>query len=1187
MASGQRHPAVRAANPLASSLEVSGIRRVVLRCIVLLGCLIHAQAPAAYDPHLVAYWKLNGDGTDAVAGNTLSPIGTVSYSPGRLGSAADFSGVEPTRLLASAPHSYDLTPAGFTVEFWARYRTATDFRFIRADSAGDAQAWEVYRSGATGGRFGISIHHSGGLVEFASQTIIPDQLFHHYAMTYDGNAVRLYFDGVLDTTVAVGSIQALVGGGGIALGNSVQSGSAMDGLVDEVRIWNVARTATQIQSSKDSELSQIQPFSCSASDNDPSLITITWTNVLGVDGYHVYRDNVLIATQPPGSLSLADSVAPGSYTYCVEPFVGSSCTAQACDIGTRTGTQGLVAYWKLNGDGTDAVAGNTLIPAGTVSFSSGQLGLAADFPGVDPTRLHAPAPHSYDLTPAGFTVEFWARYRTSSTFRFIRADSAGDAQAWEVYRWSPTGQFGISIHNSGALVEFFSQTVIPDQLFHHYAMTYDGSDVRLYFDGVHDTTVTVGSIQALVGGGDIALGNSARTGSPMDGLVDDVRVWNVARTATQIQNSKDAELTLTIPGPPAALPPLTPCAFTASDNDSTQILLTWSDVGNETGYRLYRDGAQFAMPAASQTTYSDQIAVGVHTYCIEAFNANGTSGQICDIGTRPTPRTRWIANGLPICTATSAQQQPYACTDGAGGAIIAWVDARTSASTSNDIYAQRADATGNVLWATNGTPLCTATGSQDSPRTVPDGTGGAIVFWRDGRATSAVYAQHVSASGLPSWASNGVPVAPFSGTQSLPRAIPDGAGGGIVTWQDTRASDDIYCQRIGPNGATSWTSDGVPVCADPGSQSVPVIARSGDGAIIAWVDSRKVTETDIYAQRIDSSGSPRWAADGIPICAAVGNQAQLRIVGDGTGGAILVWQDLRIGPTGDLYAQRVDSLGVVRWATDGVSICSAPDDQANPALAASGPGSATIAWEDRRNGTDKDIYAQRVNSGGTVSWATDGIAVCIATGNQTLSFSTVPILQLEPIVEDGSGGVVLAWTDPRVSPPSIYAQRLDASGNALWTSNGTKATTPGGNESMPTIVADGVGGAILAFRRTGNITDIYGTRIAPQGGLYLSGVDAPKIDRPNVSLELNRPNPFNPRTSIRFSLSAPQVARVTVYDVQGRQVARLWDRPTGAGPHEVFWDGRESSGNEVGSGVYFYEVHTASCRIARKMVLAR
>src|SRR5437773_1387096 len=97
----------------------------------------------------------------------------------------------------------------------------------------------------------------------------------------------------------------------------------------------------------------------------------------------------------------------------------------------------------------------------------------------------------------------------------------------------PTRQFGISIHNSGALVEFFSQTVIPDQLFHHYAMTYDGSDVRLYFDGVHDTTVTVGSIQALVGGGDIALGNSARTGSPMDGLVDDVRVWNVARTATQ------------------------------------------------------------------------------------------------------------------------------------------------------------------------------------------------------------------------------------------------------------------------------------------------------------------------------------------------------------------------------------------------------------------------------------------------------------------------------------------------------------------------------------------------------------------------------------------------------------------------------------------------------------------------------
>ena len=64
------------------------------------------------------------------------------------------------------------------------------------------------------------------------------------------------------------------------------------------------------------------------------------------------------------------------------------------------------------------------------------------------------------------------------------------------------------------------------------------------------------------------------------------------------------------------------------------------------------------------------------------------------------------------------------------------------------------------------------------------------------------------------------------------------------------------------------------------------------------------------------------------------------------------------------------------------------------------------------------------------------------------------------------------------------------------------------------------------------------------------------------------PNPFNPRTTIRFELPEAGVARVAVHDVAGRLVRLLVDESLPAGSHEALWDGRDASGREVGSGTY-------------------
>ena len=88
-------------------------------------------------------------------------------------------------------------------------------------------------------------------------------------------------------------------------------------------------------------------------------------------------------------------------------------------------------------------------------------------------------------------------------------------------------------------------------------------------------------------------------------------------------------------------------------------------------------------------------------------------------------------------------------------------------------------------------------------------------------------------------------------------------------------------------------------------------------------------------------------------------------------------------------------------------------------------------------------------------------------------------------------------------------------------------------------------------------------------------------------LEQNYPNPFNPGTSIKFEIPADGYVELTVYDVSGREVRTLAQRSFAAGPHAVPWDGRNSAGVEVSSGVYFYKLTVAGNTQLRKMVMIR
>ena len=115
-------------------------------------------------------------------------------------------------------------------------------------------------------------------------------------------------------------------------------------------------------------------------------------------------------------------------------------------------------------------------------------------------------------------------------------------------------------------------------------------------------------------------------------------------------------------------------------------------------------------------------------------------------------------------------------------------------------------------------------------------------------------------SAIASWIENGTPICTQIGQQYPTAMAPDGEGGAIIVWNDSRAGNpDLYAQRIDAYGNSLWTIDGVAVCTDSADQGgAVVVSDSQGGAIIAWADERGGTYSDIYAQRVDAEGIPVW-----------------------------------------------------------------------------------------------------------------------------------------------------------------------------------------------------------------------------------------------------------------------------------------------------------------------------------------
>jgi len=191
----------------------------------------------------------------------------------------------------------------------------------------------------------------------------------------------------------------------------------------------------------------------------------------------------------------------------------------------------------------------------------------------------------------------------------------------------------------------------------------------------------------------------------------------------------------------------------------------------------------------------------------------------------------WVTapeQNMPVCTAQEAQNFPEIAPDSHGGVIIAWNDARNE---NQDIFAQRVSAKGEMLWGKDGIPICDLPSPQGWSIVLTDENGGAIIIFRDLRhGNPDIYAQRVDANGRLLWDKEGIPVCTDPSLQDDVKAIPDSEGGAILAWEDWRnGNQDIYAQRIDGNGKPVWTPNGVPVYRGDDDQYDPFLATDGAG----------------------------------------------------------------------------------------------------------------------------------------------------------------------------------------------------------------------------------------------------------------------------------------------------------------------------------------------------------------------
>jgi hypothetical protein len=592
-----------------------------------------------------------------------------------------------------------------------------------------------------------------------------------------------------------------------------------------------------------------------------------------------------------------------------------------------------------------------------------------------------------------------------------------------------------------------------------------------------------------------------------------------------------------------------------------------------------------------------------------------------------------IAQGInfqvnEISSSVDNQSGPSVSLDSGGNFLVVWHDYRNG---DPDIYAQRYSSNGAKQDANFRVNDDSGSSFQLHPAVSGDISGNVLVVWEDERnLDSDIYAQRYS-SGAKQDANFMVNDDSGSSYQYYPAIAVDGGGNFVVVWMDARnGNSDLYGQRYISSGEAQGVNFLVNDASGTDEPVYPVIAvDAGGNFVVVWEDYRN-GNSDIYAQRYNSSGVKQGANFRVNDASGEGWQSDPAVAVDGGGNFVVVWKDYR-NESGNIYAQRYNSSGIAQgnnfqvndisgnvygWSGPSVALdisgnfvvvwegdsdiygqCynssgvkqasnfrvnddSGSSGQDCPAIAVDAGGNFVVVWRDSRKGKSDvyDIYGQRYMSSGAKQDANFRV-----NDDSSSSWQWYPA-----IAADRSGNIVVVWEDHRNGDPDIYAQLFDSQGQRIGSNYRVNNDTGKKKQMNPDVKL--VNGHIYYTwedtRIEGQGYDIF-ARVDRFSTSVIPGAD--RIERVPTKYVLypNYPNPFNPATTISYALPQPAHVQVQIFDVNGREVKRLVDQACSAGVHSVVWNGTDEADRKVCSGIYICRFSAGEVMLHRKMILVK
>lgn len=490
-----------------------------------------------------------GTATDSSGeGNDGSLTGASWITGGRYGGGASFDGVDDW-ITVPDDDSLDLDDSG-TLEAWVKPTSTTSWSTVLFKEDVSAMAYGLYAGDGGGPTLNACL---GEECIYASD--VEQDVWSHLAFTFDGDTMKLYVNGALAAQQAqIGTPSAT--SGALRIGGNNVWGEYFEGVVDEVRVHDDARTISQIRDDRDTSIGlhpDVVSPTASIEFPEEDATVDGWITLeaeasddrgvrsvqFRLDGEPVgtpmssapyeFEINTRHLDNGPHYVDVEAIDTAGNHGYSSQHSPPTSFTV----YNELPRENPVLALSFDEGSGSTAAdtsaEGNDGTISGAAWDNDGKFGKALSFDGID-DWVTVPDDQTLDLVAEG-TIEAWVKPQNVESWATAVLKEADPGMAYGLYAAD-----GDSRQANGCVGEVcaYSPGELEDDEWAYVALTFDEENARLYVNGTLEATEPR-SGDAETSSGALRIGGNSIWGEYFEGLIDEVRVYEQARSRSEIR----------------------------------------------------------------------------------------------------------------------------------------------------------------------------------------------------------------------------------------------------------------------------------------------------------------------------------------------------------------------------------------------------------------------------------------------------------------------------------------------------------------------------------------------------------------------------------------------------------------------------------------------------------------------------